>query len=457
MATLRSDITLEALAQLPRNSDLSAIPGESGPPLVGHTFTQLRDPLDFATRMTERYGPVYKLNAFGRMQLHLLGPDANELVMLNKGDIFSSDLGWTPTLHFLFPRGLMMLDFDIHRSHRRLMNQAFKPEVMRSYVAGLNKGVSKRVAEWAAQDRIFFYEEVKQLTLELAAGPFLGLSFGAEAQNINQAFAVMVQASIAPIRKPYPFTLMRRGVKARAFLCDYFAREIPKRRGSNASDMLSVLCNAVDEDGNGYSDQEIIDHMNFLMMAAHDTITSSATTLAYELGRAPDWQQRLRSEIQSVSQGSDPIGYDDLPNMPLTEMAFKETLRLHPPVPAIPRRAIKAFDFGGHHIPAGTFLSLSPLYTHAMANHWPEPTTFDPMRFTPEAIKDRHKYAWMPFGGGAHMCLGLHFAYMQAKIVFGHLLRNYEITLPEGYTPTWKPWPICKPADGLPISITPLA
>lgn len=456
MAALRSDITLEALGRIPLDSDLSNIPGEKGPPIVGHTFTQLRDPIGFANRMAAKYGPVYKIKAFGRIQLHLLGPEANELVMLNKGDVFSSDLGWTPTLSLLFPRGLMMLDFEVHRGHRRLMNQAFKPEVMKTYVDGLNEGIAKRTKQWAKQGKILFYREVKQLTLELAAGPFLGLSFGADAEKINQAFAVMVQASIAPIRKPYPFTLMRRGVKARAFLCAYFAQEIPKRRGSSALDMLSVLCNAVDEDGKGYSDQEIIDHMNFLMMAAHDTITSSATTLAYELARAPEWQDRLRAEVEAICPGERPIGYDDLPKLPLTEMAFKETLRLHPPVPAIPRRAIKDFEFAGHHIPAGTFLSINPLHTHGMANHWPQPERFDPMRFTPDATKARHKYAWVPFGGGAHMCLGLHFAYMQAKILFGQLLRTNRLELEDGYQAKWSPWPICKPVDGLPLTIKPL-
>src|SRR3546814_4902419 len=93
-----------------------------------------------------------------------------------------------------------------------------------------------------------------------------------------------------------------------------------------------------------------------------------------------------------------------------------------PPVPVIPRRALRDFEFGGYRIPAGTNVGVNPSHTHRMADYWPEPEKFGPMRFSPEGAKGRHKYAWVPFGGGAHMCLGLHFAYMQAKIFFHHVL-----------------------------------
>ena len=112
--------------------------------------------------------------------------------------------------------------------------------------------------------------------------------------------------------------------------------------------------------------------------------------------------------------------------MRLTEMAFKEALRLKPPVPSMPRRAIRDFTFKGYAIPAGTMVGVNPLFTHHMPEIWPEPEKFDPMRFTDEAQRNRHRFAWVPYGGGAHMCLGLHFAYMQAKCFARHFLQNLE-------------------------------
>jgi cytochrome P450 len=84
---------------------------------------------------------------------------------------------------------------------------------------------------------------------------------------------------------------------------------------------------------------------------------------------------------------------------------------------------------------------------------WPEPLKFDPLRFTDEAVRARHKYAWVPFGGGAHMCLGLHFANMQAKSFFYHLLMTTRVGLAHDYAPRWQMWPIPRPRDGLPIRI----
>ena len=140
----------------------------------------------------------------------------------------------------------------------------------------------------------------------------------------------------------------------------------------------------------------------------------------------------------------------------LTEYAFKEALRIMPPVPSLPRRALKAFDFGGYHIPAGTFVGVSVAFTHQMAELWPDPKRFDPLRFTPEASRGRHKYAWVPFGGGAHMCLGLHFATMQIRLLMAHLLSRYRIELPEGSGEDWQAWPIPRPRDGLPVRFAPI-
>jgi len=137
----------------------------------------------------------------------------------------------------------------------------------------------------------------------------------------------------------------------------------------------------------------------------------------------------------------------------LLEMAFKEAMRINPPVVSVPRRAVREFRFKGYDIPAGTRVAVNTIFTHRMPEIWPEPLKFDPLRFTDAAVRTRHKYAWVPFGGGAHMCLGLHFAYMQAKSFFYHLLTTTRLSLAADYVPRWQMWPIPKPRDGLPIRI----
>ncbi|MXO75140.1 cytochrome P450 [Altererythrobacter aerius] len=446
----------------PSTEDLAHIPGERGLPLVGNTLRLLADPHAFARRMTRTYGRVYKNWAFGGWHVALVGADANELILMDRDKNFSSEQGWGPTLDKLFPRGLMLMDFDHHRVDRRALSIAFKPEPMRHYAAALDRGIAAEVAGWAGPMK--FYPAIKQLTLDLAAESFLGGGLGPDSPRINQAFVDMVQASVAPIRKPLPFTQMKRGVDGRAYLVDVFTRETLRRRAGEGlgQDMFSQFATATREDGALLAVDQVVDHMNFLMMAAHDTITSSATSLVWLLAQNPGWQERLRQEIVAVTGGHDAQGkprgltYDDLGKLDLTEMAFKEALRLIPPVPSLPRRALRSFEFGGYRIPGGTEVGFNVYLTHRMEEHWDDPETFDPMRFTPDKVKTRHKYAWLPFGGGAHMCLGLHFAYMQVKILMAQILQRYTIEIADGYVPAWQPWPIPKPKDGLQVTFKPL-
>jgi len=175
------------------------------------------------------------------------------------------------------------------------------------------------------------------------------------------------------------------------------------------------------------------------------------------LAADPQWQEKLRNEVAGLGIAPDaPTTLDNLEAMPLAEMAFKETMRMKPPVPSIPRRAVRDFSFKGYAIPAGTLIGINPLFTHHMPEIWPDPEEFDPMRFTDEAQRNRHRFAYVPFGGGAHMCLGLHFAYMQAKCFARHFLQNLSVSLEPGYTPQWQMWPIPKPRDGLRVTLKPV-
>ena len=446
-----------ATAPPPRKA-LAHIPGEEGWPLVGRTLHILADPKGEVERMAAKYGPIYRSRVLGETSITVLGPEANELVLFDQTKLFSSTHGWDMVLGRLFPRGLMLLDFEEHRLHRRALSVAFKSGPMKSYLTDLDTGIAARVKRWRQQpEPMLFYPAMKQLTLDLAATAFLGDDIGPEAEDITRAFIDMVAASVTPIRSPWPGTPMARGVKGRQRIVAYFSEQIPLRRDKEGADLFSQLCRATHDNGSLLSTQDIVDHMSFLMMAAHDTLTSSLTSFVAELAANPQWQDRLRGEIAALKLGThEALTSDKLEAMPLTEMAFKEAMRLRPPVPSIPRRATRNFSFGGYDIPAGTLVGINPLYTHHMPEIWPEPDTFDPLRFTDEATRNRHRFAWVPYGGGAHMCLGLHFAYMQAKCFARHFLQNLSVSLEPGYKPDWQIWPIPKPRDGLRVVLKPV-
>ena len=293
----------------PKRNSLTHIPGDEGWPLIGKTLEVLADPKGQAERASAKYGLIYRSRTFGETNIVMLGPEANELVLFDQAKLFSSELGWGPILGRLFPRGLMLLDFDEHRLHRRALSVAFKSGPMKSYLAKLDTGIAARVAQWKAQPGpMLFYPAMKQLTLDLAATSFLGTSIGPEVEKITRAFVDMVAASIAVIRRPLPGTKMARGVKGRERIVAYFSEQIPIRRAKGGEDLFSQLCHATHEDGALLSTQDIVDHMSFLMMAAHDTLTSSLTSFVGALAANPQWQDRLRSEVTGLGVAA---GRDD--------------------------------------------------------------------------------------------------------------------------------------------------
>ena len=251
----------------------------------------------------------------------------------------------------------------------------------------------------------------------------------------------------------------RAGSRRGARLADFIRERIAQRRASDANDLFTQLCHARDEADKQYSDEEIVDHLIFIMMAAHDTTTSAITTMVYALAKHPQWQDRLRREARNTADwmarsGRSTPTLDDLARMTDIELVFKEALRLYQPLPTIARRALVDVEIHGKVIPAGTPVAVFPIQVHRSAEWWSQPEKFDPERFSSERAEHRlHPYAWAPFGGGAHMCLGLHFAEMQVKAVLLPLLRSWQWSVPEAYVPNYAYAPIAKPRDGLPIQL----
>ncbi len=303
--TMQSVATSAMAPTPPKRNSLTHIPGDEGWPIIGKTLDVLADPKGHIERMAAKYGLVYRSHIFGETSLSLLGPEANELVLFDQAKLFSSTHGWGRILGLLFPRGLMLLDFEEHRLHRRALSVAFKSGPMKSYLAALDTGIAARVKQWKARPGpMLFYPAMKQLTLDLAATSFLGADIGPEVDEITRAFVDMVAASISVIRSPLPGTKMARGVRGRQRIVAYFSEQIPIRRAKGGDDLFSQLCRATHEDGALLSTQDIVDHMSFLMMAAHDTLTSSLTSFVGALATHPQWQTRLREEITALGIGA---------------------------------------------------------------------------------------------------------------------------------------------------------
>lgn len=172
-----------------------------------------------------------------------------------------------------------------------------------------------------------------------------------------------------------------------------------------------------------------------LLFAGHDTTTSTVTFLFHELARAPDWADR--------AAGSD----EDL------ELCLDETLRRYPPAWIGPRRAMVDYEFAGHTVPAGAFVNYSSWVSHHLPDVWKEPFAFRPERFAPEARQQIPKGAYVPFGGGSRICVGMRFGQQEIRMIARRILRDFRLELPADHSMRIRQTPTIGPIGGLPVSV----
>ena len=432
----------------------SRLPRRHALPVVGPTLAYVRDPLATMRHQYDRHGPVSELTFIGRRWTALLGPDACSAALLNTDKAFSSELGWDYLVGPFFHRGLMLLDLDEHHRHRRLMQEAFTPARLRGYADALSPAAAHGIASWQAGPGFAVYPALKSLTLDLATQIFMGgadLAGAAELERVNRAFIDCVQAATGIVRAPVPGTRWGRATAGRRLLEEFLGRHVASRRAGDGDDLFSVLTRLTDEDGSTFSDVDVVNHMIFLLMAAHDTSTITVSTMVRFLGQHPEWQERCREE--SWQLGPEP-GFDELGTLTSLDLVMKESLRLVPPVPVVARRTTQETEVLGVRIPAGRLTAVMLHLQHHMPEYWPDPERFDPGRFSPERREDKaHRHAWEPFGGGVHKCLGLHFAGAEVRAIMHQLLRRFRWTVPAGYTTPLNYHSLPFPSDGQPVDL----
>ncbi|MCG8317508.1 MAG: cytochrome P450 [Pseudomonadales bacterium] len=433
--------------------DLSHIPGDYGMPVLGNMYWFLKDVHKWWNQQYQKHGPVFKMRSPMGELVFLMGPEANSLVFQNKDKIFSNFLAWDITFNNLFDNNLLERDFANHKAQRKILQAAFKRPAIIAHMEMMNPLLSDGIDKLSSGKTIKALDFVKKLLLDTGAKVFLGMEIGDEADKINKAFEAIVAGTTDPFRKKEIwFSPYAKGIKGNKIISDFIFKAIPERRTGSGQDIFSQFCRLKDDDGRQFTDEEIRDHIIFVLFAAHDTTTSALSSVMYSLATHPEWQETLRQEINAV--GKQFIDIDDLDLLVKTGWTFEEALRMYPPLVMMPRFALEDFEFGGYRIPANTGVAVSSLFTHYMPEYWTNPTVFDPLRFSPE--RDEHKkdfYQYVPFGGGAHKCLGLHFAQVQGKMVLYYLLKNYRITKNPKMTDfKYNNVPLTFPSDGLPLA-----
>jgi cytochrome P450 len=419
------------------------------------------EPLEMLLESYERFGPVFTLRLLHSNIVFMLGPAANHFMLVSHASDFEWREGSFRDLIGLMGDGLLTIDGDFHRRSRRIMLPAFHRENIAESVDTIRQETERAIELLAPGATVDLYDWTRHLAMRVAMRALFGLDpDSGRAREIDAAGlfeeALAFYASDYLLRvfrgKRSPWGRMQQAARKLDVL---IYAEIAERRasGQRGSDILSLLLDASDEDGNRLNDRQIRDEVMTLLFAGHDTTTSTISFMFYELARQPEIAERLRAEQRELAPGGPSAGQLLGGELPELEMTIDETLRKYPPAWVGPRRTVTDVEFEGFTIPARAFVNYCSWASHHLPDVWPQPEEFRPERFTPEARAALPKGAYVPFGGGSRTCIGMRFGQLEVRTIASMLLAERSLSLPADFALTIRQMPTISPKEGLPVVV----
>ncbi len=435
-------------------------PGPRGLPYLGSALELTTDQLGFLTRMQRTYGDIVRVPLIGNFSMVMLfTPAAIHHVLAGDPRNFTSR-EFNYVLQALLGDGLLTIDGDYHRQQRRLVQPAFHKKRVESYANIMVQHTADMLATWHPGEVRDIAAEMQGLTLRIVAKTLFDVDLNYDRQQLGKAFTDVILfpngrmlAWQKWLRIDSPLTPYGRFIRGIATLDETVYGIIAQRRQRphDTGDMLSMLLEAQD-DGVTMTDQQMRDEVMTFFGAGHETTSNALAWSFYLLAKHPDKMAILREELARVLAGRAPT-LDDLPKLVYTDMVIKESMRLYPPVWAIGRRAINAFDVEGYHLPAGQIVLMSQWVLHRMPEIWGDPEVFRPERFDPSHPQDVPQFAYFPFGGGPRMCIGMPFAQMEARLLLAMIAQQYQPQLVPGHPVAMQPMVTLRPRYGLKMTL----
>ena len=393
-------------------------PVVGSPPVVGHSIQFNYDALALIQRLQESKGDVFQLNILNEDVLLFLTPSATKQIFLDPDDNFSSKHGWEFSIGPTFENGLMLRDFDDHKHHRSLLQNSFRRDALDKYIHIIQPRIDSWIEEVKQKREFYLYKSIKQLMFNVAVELFFDEVDDTKLNHLNQLFINSIKPATTIVRSPYPMTRMKKGLKARVELLEYFQEKSDKIDLSKET-LFADLVKTNNEEA-GLTNYEIAEHMIFLLLAAHDTTTSTLTSSIHFLAGNKYYQNKVKTESSTLSK----TDISDLKNGIIGEALFNEAIRKYPPVPFSPRWVVRDAELDGYEIPKNTYIAAGPLVLHNDERYWEDPLAFNPERFEDPTITHE---AYFPFAGGAHTCLGKFFASYLFKNVVYKLVDNFQV------------------------------
>jgi cytochrome P450 len=431
---------------------------------MGRTRRFAAEPLEMLLEAYERFGPVFTMRLFHGNVVFMLGPAANHYITVSHASNFTWREGHFRDLIGLMGDGLLTIDGEFHRRSRMIMLPAFHREHIAASIEVIVEETERALEQMTPGATVEVYSWTRHLALRVAMRALFGLDPDGEHARSEDAAGLFEQALsfyaseylLRVLRGPLsPWASMQRAARK---LDRVIYSEISRRRrtGERGQDVLSLLLDAEDEDGDVLTDEQIRDEVMTLMFAGHDTTTSTVSFMFYELARHPEIVARLLAEQDRELAGGRPSDSQLLAGeLPELEMVLDETLRKYPPAWIGPRRSLEAFEFEGHTVPARAFVNYCSWASHHLPDVFADPAEFRPERFTPEGRASMPKGAYVPFGGGSRTCIGMRFGQLEVRTIASLILSRCTLSLPAGFELSIRQMPTISPKGGLPMLVQP--
>ena len=405
----------------------------------GHLQALRHDPIALFRRLREECGPLGRFRMLDRDVVFFSGAEAQEVFFRQPDEVFDPVPTSNELMRPIFGEGVV---YDAPPEKRRQMMRtpALRDKNLRGsaeiIAAETERMCDSLVATLGDEGEIDLLDFTAELMIYTSSSCLIGRPFReALTPEFGRKYFELELGTdgIGYLDASVDIAAFRRRDAARARLVELVSGVIEERRAMAEApkDLLGVLLSLKQDDGTPrYTPSVITGILISTMFAGHHTSAGTAAWTLVEMLRAPVYLKRVQEELASLYAGGADVSYQALREIPQLENAVKEALRLHPPLIWLPRTALQDFELDGHRVPAGTIVAMSTALSHLDPSCFSEPERFDPDRFAPPREEDEaHPWAYVPFGGGRHRCLGSNFALMQQKAVFSILLRRFDFEL----------------------------
>jgi cytochrome P450 len=440
------------------NAKAALPPGPRGHLLIGNLPMLGGNGLATLENWARKYGDIFVWRSVGLLVCFPTHPDYIEDVLVTRNYNFVKGVGMRMSPRF-FGKGLLTSEGELWRRQRRLMQPAFHRRSVGRYARMIVECTQKMLASWQPGDIRDLHSEMDHLALEIIARVLFDLDLSSHVDRLEatarafHARAARGPALVYAMRYlPTPANLRYLWTVGRFEKIIYRIIHLRRASGDSSDDLLSMLLQARDEDGQVMSDRQVRDELMTLIAAGIDTTSLTLTYASYLLAQHPEVEAKLIEEIDQVL-GDRPPGAEDLPRLAYTENVIKEAIRLYPPIWAFVREAIEPFEIGGYRLPARTNFALCPWVVQRNPRFYDQPHVFRPERWTEEFEGQLPKFAYFPFGGGQRTCIGASLATMQTSLMLATMVQRFRLSLKPGFKLKLLPTITLQPKHGIAVVI----